>query len=254
MKNGVILVTGGASGIGLAVARTLLTRGHRVAIADREAGALTTAEADLAAGEAARFLELDVADEPAIVAAIAELSREGPIAGLVNSAGIAREIPALETSLSVFRDILEVNLIGAFAVSREVAKAMVAEKAGGSIVNIASVSGEVGNEGRVAYGASKGGVITMTKVMAVELAEHGIRVNAVAPGPIETPLAARVHTPAIRERWHRVVPQRRYGAPEDVANAIAFLLDGDQSGYITGQTLDVDGGFTIAGIFGTMGH
>jgi NAD(P)-dependent dehydrogenase (short-subunit alcohol dehydrogenase family) len=100
----------------------------------------------------------------------------------------------------------------------------------------------------VAYGASKGGVITMTKVMAVELASVGIRVNAIAPGPIETPLVQEVHTPEVRAAWMTTVPQRRYGSPDEIAGAAIFLLDQRKSSYITGQTICVDGGFSIAGI------
>ena len=130
---------------------------------------------------------MNVADEDAVIRAVAAIEAEfGALTGVVNSAGIGRDVPALDTSVDLFRRMLEVNLIGSFVVSREAAKHMRA-RGGGSIVNIASVSGIKGNEGRVAYGASKGGVLTMTKVMAVELAPLGIRVNAIAPGPIETP-------------------------------------------------------------------
>jgi NAD(P)-dependent dehydrogenase (short-subunit alcohol dehydrogenase family) len=174
----------------------------------------------------------------------------GPLTGVVNSAGIGRDVPALDTSVDLFRKMLEVNLIGSFVVSREVAKRM-RERGAGSIVNIASVSGVMGNKGRVAYGASKGGVITMTKVMAVELASLGIRVNAIAPGPIETPLVQEVHTPEVRAAWMSTVPQRRYGLPGEIAGTAVFLLDNRKSSYITGQTICVDGGFSIAGILGS---
>ncbi len=166
---------------------------------------------------------------------------------MVNSAGIASDVPALETSAALFRKILEVNLIGSFIVSREVARHMQAH-GGGSIVNIASVSGIRGNSGRVAYGASKGGVITMTKVMAVELATKGIRVNAIAPGPVETPLVREVHTAEARAEWLNRVPMNRYGQPSEIAGTAVFLLDGSKSSYITGQTISVDGGFTAAGL------
>jgi NAD(P)-dependent dehydrogenase (short-subunit alcohol dehydrogenase family) len=145
--------------------------------------------------------------------------------------------------------MLEVNLIGSFVISREAARHMRARGAG-SIVNIASVSGIMGNKGRVAYGASKGGVLTMTKVMAVELASIGIRVNAVAPGPIETPMVQEIHTPEVRAAWMTTVPQRRYGSPAEIAGAAIFLLDDRKSSYVTGQTICVDGGFTAAGIIG----
>ena len=143
--------------------------------------------------------------------------------------------------------MLEVNLIGSFVASREAGQRM-RERGRGSIVNIASVSGVRGNSGRVAYGASKAAVIHMTKVMAVELGPSGIRVNAIAPGPIETPMVREVHTEKARAEWMRTVPQRRYGTPDELAGAATFLLDERKSSYITGQTICVDGGFTAAGI------
>jgi NAD(P)-dependent dehydrogenase (short-subunit alcohol dehydrogenase family) len=187
---------------------------------------------------------MDVVDETAVTDVVERAQAKfGPIKALVNSAGISALIPALETSMDQFRRILEVNLLGTFLVSREVAIRMKAS-GGGAIVNIASISGIRGSKDRSAYGASKAGVINLTKVMAVELAPFDIRVNAIAPGPIETPLIQQVP----RDDYYRRVPQRRYGQPEEVAQAIAFLVDKGQSGYITGQTLSVDGGFTAAGI------
>jgi NAD(P)-dependent dehydrogenase (short-subunit alcohol dehydrogenase family) len=120
---------------------------------------------------------------------------------------------------------------------------------GGAIVNIASVSGQRGNIGRSAYGASKGGVITLTQVMACELAPVGIRVNAIAPGPIETPLVKAMHDAVVRAGWLKTVPQRRYAAPEEIAGAaIMFLLDDSKSSFVTGHILNVDGGFAAAGL------
>jgi NAD(P)-dependent dehydrogenase (short-subunit alcohol dehydrogenase family) len=171
----------------------------------------------------------------------------GPLTGLVNSAGIGADVPCLETTAALFRQMLEVNLIGSFLVAREAARRM-AERGRGSIVNIASVSGMRGNVGRVAYGASKAGVLLATQVMAVELASAGVRVNAIAPGPIETPLVRKMHTGPVREGWICSVPQRRYGAPDEVAGAALFLLDDRRSSYVTGQTVCVDGGFTAAGL------
>src|SRR5690606_2803964 len=117
----------------------------------------------------------------------------------------------------------DVNVIGSFVVSRAVARRM-PEETGGVIVNIASVSGIAGNMGRTAYGASKGAVVTMTKIMSVELAARNIRVNAVAPGPVDTPLVRDVHSPAARRAWIDRVPQRRYAHPEEIATVICFLL------------------------------
>lgn len=241
-----ILVTGGASGIGLAVTEAVLAEGWRVVAIDLPGANLDALAARLDNARA-RTLALDVSDESRVGAEIARIEAEfGPIAGVVNSAGIAKDVPVMQTDPDLFRRILDVNVVGSFLVAREAARVM--RGRGGSVVNIASVSGIQGNEGRVAYGASKGAVITMSRVMAVELAPLGIRVNVVAPGPIETPMVREIHTPEVRETWMATVPMRRYGAPEDIAQATVFLLDGSKSGYITGQTLAVDGGFTIAGI------
>lgn len=194
----------------------------------------------------ARCVAMDVSDEAA-AAAIAQVEAEfAPLTGVVNSAGIGLDRPMMETGTDIFRRILDVNVVGSFVVGREAARRM--RGRGGAIVNIASVSGIKGNEGRVAYGASKGAVLNMSRVMAVELAPLGIRVNVVAPGPIETPMVAQLHTPEARASWMATVPMRRYGLPEEIAAATLFLLDPAKSGYITGQVLSVDGGFTAAGI------
>ena len=246
-----VFVTGGASGIGLATARQLLDEGWAVAIADRDAAGLERAAVELAAaapaGRVAAF-SLDVTDEAAAEAAVAEAAeRISPLRGLVNSAGIAQDKSFDEVTAAEFRRILDVNVVGSFLVARAAVKAMRAA-GGGAIVNIASISGIRGNLGRTAYGASKGGVITMTKVMAVELARDGIRVNAVAPGPVDTPMVKAIHQTAYREAFERRVPLARYAEPEELATVIAFLLDDARSGYVTGQVLGVDGGFLAAGV------
>lgn len=246
---GVVIVTGGASGIGLAAVRALVQEGWRALVADLAPDGLDRARSELAGhADRIRFAQLDVADEAETVRVVAECDATfGPVRGLVNSAGIARDVPFFETTPELFRRILDVNLVGTFTVAREAARCMRAH-GGGAIVNIASVSGLRGNVGRSAYGASKGGVVTLTQVMAVELAALNIRVNAVAPGPVETPLVGAVHTPSVRERWMRVVPQERYASPEEVAGAICYLLDAKRASFVTGQTLAVDGGFTAGGL------
>jgi len=244
-----ILVTGGASGIGRATVEAVLAQGWKVIVADQDGVSLNLLRETLgpAAGKVV-CEQMDVADEAAVIATIARCDAAfGPIVGVVNSAGIGRDVPALETSADLFREILAVNLIGTFVVSREIARLM-RSRGGGSIVNIASVSALRGIVGRAAYGASKGGIVTLTKVMAVELAPFGVRVNAIAPGPIETPMVSEMHTAEIRAAWLTTVPQRRYGTPKEVASAAVFLLNERESSFVTGHTLTVDGGFSIAGI------
>ena len=243
MKHSAV-VTGGASGIGLAVTERLLGDGWPVAVIDADTEALAAAE-DTLAEENAIFIEADVTDEDELGEAFDEVvDRLGLVGGLVTSAGIARDLPADETSVELFRQILDVNLVGSFAACR-----CALERMGGmlSMVNIASVSGLRANRGRVAYGASKAGVKLMSEVLALEFGARGVRVNCVAPGPVETPLITRLHTPEDRRAWLAHVPQGRYGEPEEVAAAIAFLLSPEAS-YINGHTLAIDGGFLSAGI------
>jgi NAD(P)-dependent dehydrogenase (short-subunit alcohol dehydrogenase family) len=245
--DGIVLVTGGASGIGLAVARGLLDDGWKVMVADLAQDRVDEARAELPAARA-RCVQLDVTDEAAVADAIDACETEfGPLAGLVNSAGIGRDVPFLETDTALLRQTLEVNLVGTFVAGRHAALRM-RERGHGAIVNITSVSGIRGNLGRAAYGASKGGVITLTQVMAVELAQYGIRVNAVAPGPIDTPLVSRMHTQAARQRWIERVPQKRYAAPEELCGTMGWLLDSRKSGFVTGQVICVDGGLTAGGL------
>ncbi len=245
----VALITGAASGIGLATVTLLVTAGWRIAALDRDDAALATLKAAFPDTAVVTGFRADVCDEAGIDALVATVLKTfGRLDGVVNSAGIAADIPALETSVDIFKRILDVNVVGSFIVARAAARAMKASGNGGAIVNIASISGLRGSKGRVAYGASKGAVVTMTQVLANDLAEFGIRVNAIAPGPIETPMVAQVHSAADRDLYMRYVPMARYGTPAEIASAIAFLLDGTVSSYITGEILAVDGGYRGAGI------
>lgn len=235
------LVTGGLSGIGDAVARRFAAEGARVIAADIASDADSLIDAEISPHR------LDVADEASVAALLSSIRRtHGRLDLLVNSAGIGRDIPFLDTPAAEFDRIVAVNLRGTFLIGQAAAKLMV-EAGGGAIVNVASVSGRRGNVGRAAYGASKGGVITLSEVMAVELAAHGVRVNVIAPGPVETPLVAAMHDPAIRAGWLRAVPLRRYGQPGEIAAAAVYLCS-DEAAFVTGHVLAVDGGFLAAGL------
>ena len=230
LANKIALVTGGLSGIGAAVAERFTAEGA------------TVIPADIAPTAA---WKLDVADPASCTALVQSiLDRHGRIDCLVNSAGIARDIPFLETTPETFDRIIAVNLRGTFLIGQAVARVM---KPGSAIVNIASISGLRGSTGRSAYGASKGGVINLSQVMASELAPLGIRVNVIAPGPIETPLVAEVHDAEIRAVYNRAVPMNRYGTPAEVAAAALYLCSEDAS-YVTGHVLAVDGGFLSGGV------
>ena len=243
----VALVTGAARGIGLAAAKRFLAEGWRVGLLDIDADNLKRTHAALARPDSTLALACDVADATAVSAAFAALAeRFGRLDVLVNNAGIAVFKPLLETTPEEWSRVLAVNLTGPFLCA-QAATALMREQGGGSIVNITSISGLRASTLRVAYGTSKAALEHLTRQQAVELAALGIRVNAVAPGPVDTAMAKAVHTPAIRADYHDAIPLNRYGLEEELAEAIYFLCS-ERASYITGQTLAVDGGFDAAGI------
>lgn len=243
------LVTGGARGIGLAVATRLAADGARLAIGDLDGAAAEAAAGELPAvaeGPAAGFA-LDVAEHGMAQEAVDRMvAAMGSIDILVNNAGIGIMEPALEMKPATFERVLKVNLVGAFAMAQAAARHMV-EQGSGRIINISSIAGHRGGENRAAYGASKAGLELVTRVLALELGERGVTVNAVAPGPVDTELTREAHTDSDRANFYQLIPSRRYGTPEEVAASVAFLARPD-SRYVNGHTLAVDGGFNAVGI------
>jgi NAD(P)-dependent dehydrogenase (short-subunit alcohol dehydrogenase family) len=247
MSAPVALVTGAGRGIGFATARRFLAEGWRVALLDIDGELLGAAMARLAMPEATLALHCDVADAAGVAAAVRRAAAQfGRLDALVNNAGTAVFKPILETTPEEWARVLAVNLTGPFLATQAAAPLM-AEHGGGAVVNITSISGLRASTLRVAYGTSKAGLAHLTKQQAVELAALGIRVNAVAPGPVDTAMAKAVHTPAIRRDYHDTIPLNRYGLEEELAETIFFLCS-DRASYITGQVIAVDGGFEATGI------
>lgn len=245
MSRKTAIVTGGSRGIGRAICLKLAKEGYDIAFSyrskDDEANEVKSLLEE--AGANVFIKKFDVSDSEECSAFVKETNEKfGDIDVLVNNAGITKDNLMIRLGDDDFSDVLDVNLKGSFYMAREVSKLML-RKRKGSIINMSSVVGIMGNAGQVNYSASKAGVIGMTKSLARELAKKNVRVNAVAPGMIETDMTDVLPEEA-KKKIADAIPLKEMGKPEDIANAVVFLA-GDNSRYITGQVLSVDGGMAM---------
>ena len=243
MQGKIALVTGGARGIGRAIALKLASLGADIAILDAGSIDLSeqTAEEMRALGVRAFATRCDITEYGQVLQAVSRVREAlGGVDILVNNAGITRDKLALRMSPEDFDAVLSVNLKGTFLMIKALYADFMKKRAG-RIINIASISGLMGNAGQANYSASKAGVVGLTKTIARELASRSVTCNAIAPGFIETPMTAGMNQDALEEAC-KSIPLRRMGKPEDVANVAAFLAS-DEAGYITGSVINVDGGF-----------
>nr|WP_237465875.1 glucose 1-dehydrogenase [Leucobacter luti] len=235
-----VLITGGAGGIGQGIAREFIDAGDRVILADRDAAAVSAA----ATGLGAEALTLDITDADAVATAFAALAPNGGVDVLINNAGILSVHGAVtELDPAAYRSILDVNVLGTFVMIQAFARHRIAAGGGGTVVNISSIGGRQPTPGMGAYESSKAAVDSVTRWAAIELASHGIRVNAVAPGPVLTPMLEQgmpAGSPA-RAAWSSRIPLGDLARVADIAPAVAYLA-GPGAAHITGVSLPVDGG------------
>jgi 3alpha(or 20beta)-hydroxysteroid dehydrogenase len=239
LKGKVILISGGARGQGAAEARLFCAEGARVVIGDVLESEGRRLASEL--GSAAVFVRQDVTQEADWETAVNAAEKLGGLHGLVNNAGIFQPRSLMETDAELFERHMRVNQLGCFLGMKAVVPAM--ERSGGSIANISSVAGLRGSPGAIAYSATKWALRGMTKAAAVDLAPRGIRVNSVHPGPIDTEML-KVRTAEQNQQRLQLVPMKRMGTAEEVAHLVLFLLS-DESGYITGAEVAIDGGATV---------
>jgi NAD(P)-dependent dehydrogenase (short-subunit alcohol dehydrogenase family) len=240
----VALVTGGGSGLGRAMAWGMACNGAALAIVDRDGKAARTCAAEIATGCGARTIaaEADVSKEDEVERAVAEvLAQLGRVDILLNNAGHNLRKPLLDYALEEFESLHAVHVRGTFLFCRAVGRHM-RERRSGAIINIASILGHVAAPNVSPYAAAKAAIVQITRVLALELAPHGVRVNALAPGYIDTPLT-RQHAPEVRERITHTTPLGRFGEARELIGPALFLAS-DASSFVTGSSLIVDGGWT----------
>lgn len=247
LEGRVVLITGGSTGIGRAAALCCAREGARIVVADiDEAEAARTVDQLESAGAAARFVRCDVSRADQVKAAVESVAKqEGRLDGAFNNAGIESDwASTTRCSEENFDRTIAINLKGVWLCMRDEIGQMLSQGGGGAVVNTASVAGLVGSRGGCAYVASKHGVVGLTKTAALEFASKGVRVNAVCPGVIETPMVERMmeSTKIDREQFERQEPIGRLGQPHEIGEAVAWLLS-DASSFVTGVAMPVDGGF-----------
>ena len=244
LKDKVALVTGGAQGIGRTISEELARAGAHVVLGDVNLeGAQARAEAINNSGGSASAIKIDVSNANEVREVFDFIIKDKkPVDILVNNAGITRDSLMVRMKESDWDLVLDINLKGSFLCSQQAAKQMMKQKSG-AIVNIASIVGVMGNFGQANYSASKAGVIGLTKTLAREVASRGIRVNAIAPGFIDTEMT-RVLDEEVRQKLIEQIPLARLGLPEDVARCVNFLVS-DKSSYITGQVINLNGGMLM---------
>lgn len=236
-----VLITGGARGIGLEIARQFATEGAIISLLDFNQETLAAAIEELRKTSSVNGFEVDVSDKAGVDKVVAAAEKMQPIDVLVNNAGIASETPFLQIEAAAWKRIIDINLTGMFYVAQSVCREMVKRKKG-VVVNMASKNGLDGEVGYAHYNASKGGVIMLTKTMALELAHLGIRVNAVCPGYIQTPMSMEIDSPESTAAFvDRYIPMNRAGTTKEIASLFLFLAS-DDSSFVTGQVLIADGG------------
>ncbi|MFI5953175.1 SDR family NAD(P)-dependent oxidoreductase [Cryptosporangium sp. NPDC051539] len=245
MSTRTALVTGGVGGIGRAICRHLSEAGYTVAVCDLNGDAAVEFAGTLAGK--ARGYAVDVSDSTSVASAVSAVNDDlGAVDVLVNNAGIDKIEPFVESTEDTWRAVVEVNYLGTVIVTRAVLDGMI-ERHYGRIINISSDAGRVGSSGEVVYSGTKGAVIAFGKALARETARNGITINAVCPGPTDTPLLKQVSDRSQRmyDAMAKAVPMKRIGTPDDVAPAVVFFA-GDGAAFITGQTLSVSGGLTMS--------